>query len=200
MKYSIPMCCWLIMLGCSAVFADEVRYYEANGVTYRETRSKVREPVTETKVQDQQRTVYRPETKVEPRKYLRTVQVPVTEYRRVSRWVNRYNPFSPPYLVEDVVPVVRWELRTEEVEVPVVQTQWVTETRTEQVPVVTRKFVEREVTDRVAISNSRLPAPGDSSPAVVRSTPVRPIVVGGVARLESDPPRVGAWRPATNRK
>ena len=50
--------CWSAGHGLALEAAD-VRYYQENGVTYRETRYKVQHPVTETVLVDQSRITYR---------------------------------------------------------------------------------------------------------------------------------------------
>jgi hypothetical protein len=193
-------------------YAQQVRFYEENGITYRETKEVVRRPVTETRLEDRPRVVYRPQTDNQVQKCYRTVRVPITEYRTVTRWVGRYNPFVQPYMVEDRVPVVRWEYRTEEVNVPVVGTRMVAETVNEKVPVQSRRFVDEEVIRRVAVSGpasgtsglASQPSPSDpfarSQPVASSPTAVAvPQPIGGVAKMESDPPRQGVnsgWRQA----
>ena len=59
-------------------YADEVHYYQENGVTYRETRRYVTRPVVETKTQQTTRTVYKEEAYTENRDVAKTTWVPVT--------------------------------------------------------------------------------------------------------------------------
>lgn len=183
----------LVAAGSSA--AGEVRYYEENGVTYREVRETVSRPVAETSYQTRQQTVYRQETKTEVQKCCRTIPVKVIEYKRVTRWRGLYNPLLQPYLVDEMVPVVRWEYRTQEYEVPVTRTVMVPETRTEKVPVMTRRMIQEEVTRRVAVG------PAGTAPANVAQTPAPARnVIGGISQLQNDPPRVGTAPGATIRR
>jgi hypothetical protein len=215
------------LASAAPAFAQQVRFYEENGITYRETKEVVRRPVTETRLEDRPRVVYRPQPGTSVQKCYRTVRVPVTEYRSVTRWVGRYNPFVQPYAVEERVPVVRWEYRTEEYNVPLANAPLVAETVTEKVPVQSRRFVDEEVIRRVAVSGpaaganstglaAQLPAresrdvPASdpfarpqtsvvSTPAARTPTAAAPIPIGGVAKMESDPPRQGVnsgWRQA----
>jgi hypothetical protein len=176
--------------------AAEVRYVQENGVTYAESTRIVRRPVCETRYEERQRTVYRRQTQTELKEVHRNVLVPVTEYRREMRWVGRWNPFVQPYLAERLVPTTRWETRTEVAQVPMMRTQLIPETRTERVPVLTRRIVEEPVTSRVVVANPpAVPAGRAAAPVVAERTRV-----GGVSKLESDPPRQGAsfeWRPAS---
>ena len=173
---------------------DEVRYYEKDGVTYRETRQVVRRPVCETQLRPSTQTVYREEQTSELRETQRTWWSPVTEYRCDAYWVGRWNPLVEPCLAYRMVPRTRWEQRTEVVQVPVTCRRLVPETRTVQVPVSTRRMVDEEVITRVAVGGVRSAAPVVLSPTPTVSRPER---VGGVARLDKDPPRQGvstAWR------
>jgi len=216
--------CWLVWSSQASAQqpTNNVRFYEENGITYRETKEIVRRPVTETRLEDRQRTVYRPQPVAgQTQQCYRTVRVPVTEYRTVNRWVGRYNPFVQPQLVQDQIPVTRWEYRTEVVNVPVAGgTRMVAETVTDKVPVQSRRFVEEEVTRRVAVSGGpatsnlayrSAPSNNGTSAAIPSSDPFarsQPVVstpmatqppIGGVAKMESDPPRQGVnsgWRQA----
>jgi len=182
------------LLGVPSAKGDEVRYYEKDGVTYRETRQVVRRPVCETQLRPATQTVYREEQTSELRQTQRTWWSPVTEYRCEAYWVGRWNPLVQPCLAYRMVPRTHWEQRTEAVQVPVTCRRLVPETRTVQVPVTTRRMVDEEVITRVAVGGIRSAAPADLSPT---PTEFRAERVGGVARLDKDPPRQGvgtAWR------
>ena len=199
-----------LLLGCTLMMAmlppaiasaEDVRYFVENGVTFAETTRMVRRPVIETNFEERQRTVYRRQCQTEMRDTYRTVMVPVTEYRRESRWVGRWNPFVEPYLVEYNVPRTRWEPRTEVVKTPFVTAEMVPETLTERVPVITQRIVEQPVVSRVAVSG-RTPAFRPSADPFDNPTLAQRPSAGGL-KLESDPPRQGArseWRPATKRR
>jgi hypothetical protein len=182
------------LVGTPSAGGDEVRYYEKDGVTYRETRQVVRRPVCETQFRPSTQTVYREEQTSELRETQRTWWSPVTEYRCEAYWVGRWNPLVEPCLAYRMVPRTRWEQRTEVLQVPVTCRRLVPETRTVQVPVSTRRMVDEEVITRVAVGGVRSAAPVVLSPTPTVSRPER---VGGVARLDKDPPRQGvntAWR------
>lgn len=175
-----------------AARADEVRYYEENGITYRETTRTVRQRVPETRVEEVPQTVYREEFVSESREQVRTYWTPVTEYRWESFWVGRWNPFAQPYLAYRHVPRTRWEERTEKVDVPTVTRRLVPETKTVRRLVPNWRTEEREVVGRVAVSGPRSTAPIVSAdpPLVARREPV-----GGLTRLGEGPPRQGTgWR------
>jgi hypothetical protein len=188
------------LVGAPSAGGDEVRYYEEDGITYRETRRIVRRPICETQMRQSTQTVYREQRSSELRDTCRTWWSPVTEYRCEAHWVGRWNPFAEPYMAYRMVPRTHWECRTEVVQVPVTSRRLVPETRTVRVPVTTRRMVTEEVISRVAVGGWR---PG--TPPILSPTPTssRPEQIGGVARLEKDPPRQGvstAWRrSATSR-
>ena len=130
-------------LVASTALADDVRYYQEGGTTYRETHSTVRRPVTEMTMQPTTRTYYRDQTTTQLQDAYHTYYVPVTEYRRESYWQGRWNPFTQPTLAERWVTSTRWEMRVDRVQIPVAQRTLVPETRTEHVPVVTQALCRR---------------------------------------------------------
>jgi len=191
--------------------AEEVRYYEKDGVTYRETRQVLQRRIPETTYTDQTQTVYRDQYVTQTKDTVRTVLTPVTEYRVQPRLVGRWNPFIQPYFVYENVPTVRWESRTEVVPIQTASRQLVPETRTVRTPVTTWRTVEEEVISRVAVSatpqpTSSLASAPSSSAGVTLAGPLVPVKIpaaarsesfGGLSRLDNDPPRQGsstAWR------
>jgi hypothetical protein len=206
----------LMLLSCGlAAGADEVRYYEQDGVTYREARRIVRRPVAETRYEEHDRTVYRERLDVELRESVRNYTVPVTEYRWQSYWQGRFNPFVQPYLAQRLVPCTRWEARSEVVRIPVTRRELVPEISTVRVPVTTHRVVEEEVISRMAVSGS---SSGDPFASPGSSLAGSRLGIGGIANLDKDPPRRGTtsgggdrlvripggtsvsseWRPATD--
>ncbi|HWC90249.1 MAG TPA: hypothetical protein VG433_11350 [Pirellulales bacterium] len=156
---------WLAVLAATGpIQAADVRYYQENGVTYRETRYTVQHPVTETVLVDQQHTVYREKVDTTLQDSVRTVQVPVTEYRSEMFVVNRWNPFAKPYLAQRLVPVTRMVTRTETAKLPVGQRQLVPVTTTVKVPVVRTRMVNEEITSRIAVAGPPPTAPSPTSP------------------------------------
>lgn len=182
---------------CVSVRAQEVRDYEENGVTYRETRSTVNEPVTEIHCVEQQRTVgYRENLNVQMCDQTRSYIVPVTEYRLESYWRGRFNPFVQPYLAQRLVPYTRYETRVETVKTPVATRELLPITSTVRVPVTTQRVVQREVVSRVAISgapNRPATAPSSDPFAAPSPTPAQPMQLGGLQRL--DPAKSPKWSP-----
>jgi hypothetical protein len=173
---------------CRPATADEVRDYEENGVTYREVRRKVTEPVTEVHCVEQQHTTgFREHVNLQMCDQTRSYVVPVTEYRLESHWRGRYNPFVQPYLEQRVVPRTHWETRLETVKVPVATRQLLPVTTTVRVPVTTQKMVERNVVvSRVAISGQPTNSVKVSTDpfAAPTTTPAPVQQFGGVARYD----------------
>lgn len=189
--------------------ASDVRYYEQNGITYRETRQVVQRPVYQTEMRPTTQTVYRQEQVTEMRETTRTWWSPVTEQVCEAVWMGRWNPFVQPYIVYRPTTRTRWETRTETVQAPVTLSRWVPQTQTTEMAVTVQRMVPEEIVSRVAVGNSGIPTP---APTIVasptRSGALAPVPLptpattplGGVARLDNDPPRRGtntAWRPST---
>jgi hypothetical protein len=173
---------------CAIAAADEVRYYEENGVTYRETRRVVRRPISEVVSQPVDRTVYREQYQTDYQDTVRVYSVPVTEYRWESYWQGRWNPFVQPYLAQRLVPYTRWETRTEKVRVPVVRRELVAELRQEQASVVAQRYVDEELISRVAVG------PAAQHPAQLAQRPSH----GGAASIGAESSSGGdqAWKPS----
>jgi hypothetical protein len=187
----------LLFLGPSLAGGDEVRYVEQDGVLYRQTRRVVQRPVVETRMVDTARTVYREELTTEMRETARTWWTPVTEYRCESYIANRWNPLATPCVAFRMVPRTCWQCRTETVKVPVTCRRLVPVTETVRRPVTSCRMVPEEVTSRVVV---RSPLPIATTVVAQPASPARYEAIGGVARLDRDPPRQGvstAWRPAT---
>ena len=192
-------------VGAGSIRADEVRYYENNGVTWRETRRTVEDRVPVSRMEERTETVYREEFATEMRATPRTSRTPVTEYRWEAFWVGRWNPLAQPYPAYRYVPHTRWETRTETVQVPVNTRRLVPETRVVRGPVGGFQTVQREVVSRVPMGGSRTfvagtLAAGPMTPVQTPAVAQRP-EIGGISRMESDPPRYGtatAWRASTD--
>jgi hypothetical protein len=216
----------LVLAGSGAWLpADDVRYFEKDGVTYRETRQVVRRPVVETRMEARDCTVYRDKFTTELQDTPRSFPVAITEYHWVPVWRRPLNPFAAPYLTYEMVPQTRWETRSDTMKTAVTRREVVPEKITQQVPVTTQRFVEDEIISRVAVG-SRPPgisAPGGAAAPVAGGRYAAPAAdpvaggrysqpntlpppsnpaevanrtaIGGVMKLDSDPPRGGSsWR------
>ena len=158
-------------LACAgSVCADEVRYYEKNGVTWCETRRTVEDRVPVSRMEERTETVYREQFTTELRDTTRTAWTPVTEYRWETFWVGRWNPLAQPYLAYRYVPHTRWEMRTETVKVPVNARRLVPETRTVRRPVGSFQTVKREVLSRMPVGGGRTSVGG-----ALAARPIAPV-------------------------
>ncbi len=186
------------LVAAGGAAADDVRYVRDNGTLYRETVRTVKRPVVETRIEQVTRTVYRQEVTSETREVVRHVWTPVREYVCEPYVANRWNPFARPCVAYRLVPRTRWECRTETAEVPVTCRRLVPRTETVQRPVTTLRMASEQVVSRVRVSGTG--ATMAASPPR-SSAPARYVQVGGVARLDKDPPRHGilasGWSSAT---
>jgi hypothetical protein len=167
----------------SLAAADEVDTHTEGG--YRITRRVVKRPMSKTEIVEQEREVYREQLTTEIQETTRVVQVPVTQYQWEHEMVNRWNPFSRPYMIQRLVPRTHWETRTEIVSVPVTQRRLVPETQIVQVPVTRRWMADEEIVSKVAIN----PIEGESAGSLARKPSI------GGTKLDSDPPKSGTLAP-----
>lgn len=201
----------LLSILTTSALGDQLHYYQVNGVTYCETRRTVQRPVIETTMQPSMRTVYKQQCYTETKDVAKVYYTPVTTYRPDTHWVGILNPFVEPALETDWIPETYWQQRTEVVKMPVTCRKLVPEMQQVQVPVTTQKIVSEEyVVNRVAIASpveqtvpQTIPQPYQqpyqmqnplyvSRPPLPASAPVYGYgQIGGIARLNQDPPRYG---------
>ena len=109
------MLCFAALLGCFTAPAlgaeSNVRFYEQDGVTYRETRAVVWRPVSETRMEQRDETVYRQRYSTETRPTTQPVHTPVTQFYWEARWHGWWNPFQEPYVAYHAVPYTAWRTR-----------------------------------------------------------------------------------------
>jgi hypothetical protein len=192
----IPIVASFFLLSSAA--ADQVRYYQQNGITYCETRRTVQRPVYETTMQQTTRTVYKDQYYTETKDVTQTYWNPETTYRAETYWVGRWNPFVEPYLATDWVPQTCWRQQTQTVKMPITCRRVVPEVQQVQTPVTTQKLVSQDyVVSLVAVGG---PVPRGITPPV--GAPMQSYAgaagsiyngeqIGGIARLSQDPPRYG---------
>ncbi len=144
----------VLLLAATPAMAQDVRYYEDNGITYRETTQTVKRPIPHTEMQSRDVTYYRERYTTDLQDVTRTYQVPVTQYVYEPRVEGRWNPFVQPTLTYRMVPRTHWETKVETVKIPVSRRDVVPETVTQQVPVTTHKIAEDKVVSRVAIGTT----------------------------------------------
>ncbi len=107
------------------------------GIVYRKVNRTIEKPVVETKLSQHSEVVYRPHTITETKPENRTVMTPVITYEWKPKLTGRWNPFQPPSIRYEKVPLTTWEARTEVVQRTKTTTQWVAENRTLKIPTQT---------------------------------------------------------------
>jgi hypothetical protein len=173
-------------LAAHVLRADDVQYVEENGVRYQVTRQVVQRLHTETRYEPRQYTAYRERYTTDLQEVPRTYQVPVTEQQWVPGYQRSLNIFAPPVLTYRLMPVTRWETRTETVRVPSTRKEYIPETATRHEPVTTQRIVQEEHTHRVFAGTT---GSGTSAASVAaNSTPGGDTAMGGVNKV-ADPPR-----------
>lgn len=194
-----------MLVAASRATAQDVRYYEDGGITYRETTQTVRRPIPHTEMQSRDVTYYREKYTTDLQDVTRTYQVPVTQYVYEPRVENRWNPFTQPTLTYRMVPRTHWETKYETVKIPVARRDVVPETVTQQVPVTTHKIAEDKVVSRVAVGTTANSAgtlaanPSGAGGSTFNASNSTNLgggdSVGGVSKLDPNQPRQNPdWR------
>jgi hypothetical protein len=160
--------------------ADEVTYFEKDGIRYQKVRQVNQRPVTELRYEQRESTVHRERYTTDLQESQRAYQVPITEQQWVPGYQRTWNVFAPPVLSYRLMPVTRWETRVETVRVPITKRELVPEQVTQQVPVYNTRYAEEETVRHYAIGTV-----ANGTPTIARST------ASGSAKLDSDPPREG---------
>jgi hypothetical protein len=173
---------------------DAIQTDPQTGIQYRVTGRQVyKKPVSDTHVEERPYTVYTEHVSTEYQPSYRNVYSPVTEYSWEPYMANRWNPFSQPTVGYRYVPHTRWDMRTEESQIPVTHRDMVPEQRVAHVPVVTQRWVDEEHITRVAVSG------GAGDPFSGTATASRPL--GSTGTLSSDPPKQGtAWQTSDSQR
>ncbi|MEX2188598.1 MAG: hypothetical protein WD875_17450 [Pirellulales bacterium] len=174
--------------------ADNVREYDQNGLRYRETTQIVQRPVYETTWKEQTREVQRPTFTTEQQPTTRTVYVPITEYKTQPVMRGRWNPFVEPYYEYRLVPVTRWEVKQETVNVPIVRQSTTPEKQTVKVPVTTLRYENEEFIRREIVGRALGDPAGGSSAANTAARDTHSTGSYGSKSLSGDPPRGGSGR------
>ncbi len=184
---------------------------ESTGIVYRQVTRTIEKPVVETKIEQREQTVYRPQTITETKPEARTVYTPVVEYQWQPRLEGRWNPFRQPTVAYQHVPTTRWEARNEIVNRTSARTQWVAETRTVDVPQQLVRMEREQKVEYEAVAKVAAQPTIDAASAQIASrlrplaanTPIQPlaptipssayssprIASSSVGRMTSDPPR-----------
>jgi hypothetical protein len=138
--------------------ADDVRYYEEGGITYRETRSTVKQPVREIEYENQQQTYYREQYQTQMHDVQQMVYQPVTQYRWEPRTHGWWRIFQGPHIAYHLIPETRWQTNVVNQKLPVTQRSYIPETRTVRVAVPKLSLKETENVTRTAVG----PAAGNT--------------------------------------
>jgi hypothetical protein len=191
-------------LAASAAADDDVRYYQQNGVTYRETRTVVKQPVNDVQYRDMQKTFYRDRYTTEMRDVVRNSYVPVMRHAWQPRWHGQWNILHGPHLAYHLVPYTSWEVRQQTIQVPTTRREVVPETRTVRVPQTNLRYEDRVQVTRVPVGPSATHGSSRAAqpPAHVFRRPTQNVdqreMYGGIARLDGDPPRYGIATKSEN--
>ena len=192
MRYLRRFC---FVLTCASVTTaigqeQDVRFYEQGGITYRETKTKVRRPVRELEYQDQQQTFYREKYHTQMHSVQQYRYQPITQYYWEPRVHGQWNIFRGPHLAYHLRPITTWQSQTRTAQFPVTQRSVEPETRTVKVPVPKLSFKEEEVVSRTAVG----PAAANRKLATAAPRPTPAIAWN----LAPGPPNYGVgWSPAT---
>ncbi len=167
------------------VRADEVTYFEKDGIKYQKIRQVNQRPITELRYEQRESTAYRERYTTDLQESHRTYQVPVTEQQWVPGYQRTWNLLAPPVLSYRLMPVTRWETRSETVRIPITKREVYPERQTQQVPVYNTRYAEEETVRHVAIGTT-----AHGTPSVARSESPTTAVPEGEA------PREGSsdWR------
>jgi uncharacterized protein YcfJ len=182
-------------LAVPALAADEVKTYERDGVKYQEVRRVVQRPISETHYEPRQVTTYRERYTTDMQQVQRTYQTPVTQQQWVPGYQRTWNLFAPPVLSYRLMPVTRWESRTETVRVPVTKREMIPEQVTQHVPVTSQRIVQDEHVSTYALGT----VPSGSTPSDGTSSIANRNDVGGVNKVD-DPPRDDSLDPISRRR
>ena len=205
-------------LKTATMAAEDVRYYEQDGVMYRETRIRLRHPVNEVRYKELKRTVYQDQYTTELKPVVRNTYVPVTTYAWQPEVYGKWNPFVQPHIAYRPVPKVSWSVQPQTIQVPVTRRTTIPQTQSYQVPETNLRYVERDYVQRIPVgpaptrqTTTSTPARTNPSPNasvggapqnITGTQPLQPVyrppnqtapreVFGGVARFDGDPPRYG---------
>lgn len=159
----------------ASLVLGQVTYEEADGIRYQVSRQTTPRAIDSVTYEPREYTTYRNHYTTDMQEVQRTYMVPITEQQWVPGYERSLNIFAPPVFSYRMMPVTRWEARTETVRVPVTKHQVIPEQRTAQVPVVKRQIVNDTHEHRVAVGVS---GNGGSMASVPSGT-----------RMSSDPPR-----------
>ena len=183
-----------------ALAADEVKTYEKDGVRYQEVRRVVQRPITETHYEPRQVTNYNERYTTDMQQVQRTYQTPVTQQQWVPGYQRTWNLFAPPVLSYRLMPVTRWETRTETVRVPVTKREMIPVQTTQHVPVTSQRIVQDEHVSTYAVGTvPSAGTPSDGTQGTGMAAMATRNDMGGVNKLD-DPPHDDSSDPISRRR
>jgi len=187
-------------LALQALAADEVKTYEKDGVKYQEVRRVVQRPITETHYEPRQVTNYNERYTTDMQQVERTYQAPVTQQQWVPGYQRTWNLFAPPVLSYRLMPVTRWETRTETVRVPVTKREMIPVQVTQHVPVTSQRIVQDEHVSTYALGTVPVGGtPSDGTQPGGAAAIANRNDAGGVQKMD-DPPRDDSSDPISRRR
>jgi len=137
-----------------ALRADDVSYVEENGVKYQVTRQVVQRQIPETRYEQREYTTHSERYTTDMQEVQRTYLAPITEQQWVPGYQRTWNVFAPPVLSYRLMPVTRWENRTETVRIPSTRRELIPQRITQQVPVTTTRLAQETHEHRVPVGVS----------------------------------------------
>jgi hypothetical protein len=177
----------LAAMAAPAIAQQNVQDVVENGIQYRVTTHVTQKAIPETKWVPSETTQVSPRYTTEMQDSVRTYQVPITEQQWVPGYQRTWNIFAPPVLSYRLMPVTRWETRTETVKVPVTKVEYVPYKQVQHIPVTNTRIVPETHVSRVAIGI----APGASGGTAVASNPapqsLAPDTLSSESQSLSDP-------------
>jgi hypothetical protein len=177
-------------LAAPTLLAQEVRTFEDNGIRYQETTQVIQRLIPETRYEQRENTVYRQRFTTEMQESVRTYQVPVTEQQWVPGYQRTWNILKPPVLSYRLMPVTRWETRTETVRIPITKREYIPERQVQQVPITNTRLAEERIVRRVPIGSVN-----NGTPIVANRTDS----IGGT-NLDGDPPSESSFGGQIDRR
>jgi hypothetical protein len=159
----------LAALASPAIAQQNVQVVEENGIRYQVTTHVTQKAIPETKWVPSETTQVSPRYTTEMQDSVRTYQVPITEQQWVPGYQRTWNLLAPPVLSYRLMPVTRWETRTETVKVPVTKVDYVPYKHVQHIPVTNTRIANETHTSRVAIGI----VPGAGGTAVASTQPLQ---------------------------
>ena len=203
-----------------AAEGQESRYYEEGGITYKEVRTKVQQPVRELEYKDEQQTYYRERYVTDMQPTAQTLYVPAVQYVWEARWHDWWRIFEGPHVAYHLVPRSTWQPQVVNYQVPITRREVTPETRTVRVAVPKLSMKEVESVTRVAVGPAASQSNMAQAPVVLLRrwpgicprrprwsrltfhprppTPI-PLMATRMAILTAEWPACRVTRPATDR-